>query len=145
MSNDNRRSTGKDKRYNHGHAETAFCEELLHCLICDKIYFSRRPIKLPTLQRRSLHVCSPCSEVMICSMCGKHVTLETALFIENLPDSGGGLLCPRCRDKLFLSFRAEPKGIGKAMGTAVTSVFVAVSSFFRRILSIRIHRGGKTG
>ena len=142
MSNDNRRSTGEDKRYNHERAEAAFCDELLHCLICDKIYFSRHPIKLPTLQRRSLHVCSRCSEVMICSTCGKHVTLETALFIENLPDSGGGLVCPRCRDKLFLSFRVAPKGIGKTMGKALTSIFVAASSFFRRILSIRIGHGG---
>jgi len=141
MSNDNRKSTGEDKKYNHEHTETTFCEELLHCLICERIYFSKRPIKLPTLQRRSLHVCFQCSDIMVCSMCGKHVTPETALFIENLPDTGGGLLCPRCRDKLFLSFRASPRGIGKKMGTAVASVFAAVSSFFRRILSIRIRRG----
>ena len=142
MSNDNRKSTGEDKKYNHEHTEAAFCDELLHCLVCDKIYFSRRPIKLPTLQRKGLHVCLKCSEIMICSMCGKPVTSDTALFIENLPDAGGGLLCPRCRDRLFLSFQAAPRGIGKTMGTALASVISAVTSFFGRILSIRIRPGG---
>ena len=142
MSNENQKSTGEDKQYNREHTGAAFSEELLECFVCEKIYYSRRPIKLPTLQRRSLHVCKACSEIMVCGICGEPVTAKTALFIENLPESGGGLLCPRCRDRVFLSFRSSPLSIRGKLGTMVASIRNTFSALFGRILSIRISRGG---
>jgi DNA-directed RNA polymerase subunit RPC12/RpoP len=141
MSKEERNSTGKDRRYEQEHTEAVFCEELLDCFVCGKIFFSRTPIELPTLQRRSLHVCNSCSRDIKCSICYEPVTAEMALFIENLPEADGGLLCPRCKEKVFLSFRPSPQGVRRQLRAAAVSVQNTISRFFRRILSIRIRRG----
>lgn len=143
MDDQNRNSTGEDKSYNREHTEAAFCEELLCCFVCGKIYFSRKPIKLPTLQRRNLHVCVACNRTLKCSVCGRPITARTALFVENLPNSGDGFLCPRCRDRVFLGFNPSPKGLHERLWSGVISACSAFVGFLRRIMSIEIWPSGK--
>jgi DNA-directed RNA polymerase subunit RPC12/RpoP len=143
MSNENHKSTGEGKWYNREYTKAAFFEELLECYICEKIYYSRRPIKLSTLQRKSLHVCASCSHTMVCGICGESVTPKTALFIENLPESGGGLLCPRCRDRVFLSFPPSSRGMRNRLDGAAASVKNAFSKLFGKIFNIRFRFGAK--
>ena len=143
MDEEHRNPMGEDRSYNSEHTEAAFCEELLCCFVCGKIYFSRKPIKLPTLQKKNLFVCFACSRTLKCSVCGKPITVRTTLFVENLPNSGDGFLCPRCRDRVFLGFSSSPQGIHERLWSGIVSAGNAFAGFFRRIMSIEIWPSGK--
>jgi hypothetical protein len=138
MSDENDEYTGKDNPYNREHTKSAFCEELLECFVCEKIFFSRHPITIPTLKERDIHVCLTCCQTIVCCICGEPLTSEKALFIENLPEAGTGLLCPHCRDRVFLGLPPASKGLRQHVGTSVASVRAALRTFVRRILSVRI-------
>jgi len=109
MDGENWNPTGDDRGFDHKPVEIPFCEDLLSCHICEKIYFSRQPINLPTLCSRSFCVCLDCSDFLECSVCGKDVSPSEALVVENLPDSAAGLLCPRCKTRILKRFRAAPQ------------------------------------
>ena len=108
MDGENRNPTGEDRGFDRKPVETPFCEDLLICHVCEKIYFSRRPINLPTLCSRNFCVCLDCSDYLECSVCGKDVSAAEALVVENLPDSATGLLCSRCKTRILKRFQAAP-------------------------------------
>lgn len=143
MSAENHNSANGDKSYNQEHAGAAFCEELLGCCACGKIYFSRRPIVLSTFSRKSFHVCVACSRTLKCSTCDRPVSPEIALVVENLPKSPLGFLCSRCREKVLAGFRTPPRSVPKRLWSGVTAPLTAFLNLFRRIMRIEIWPNGK--
>jgi DNA-directed RNA polymerase subunit RPC12/RpoP len=109
MNEKDRNAGGKDRSLNRERAQAAFSEELLNCFVCGKIYFSRHPLPVLGLQKKTFHVCLPCSRTLACSVCERPVSAETALVVEDLPDARGGTLCPECKERIFLSFRQPRK------------------------------------
>lgn len=138
MSAENRNSANEDKSSHREQAGAAFCEELLNCCVCGKIYFSRRPIALSMLSQRKFHVCLACSRTLTCSTCGRRVPAEIALVYENLPNSTLGFLCPRCREKMFVGFRTPPQSVPRRLWSRVTARLTAFLNLFRRVMRIEI-------
>ena len=138
MDKENRRSANRDRSYGQEHARTAFCEELLSCCACGTIYFSKQPIVLPSLSRRTFHICLACSRTLRCSTCGKPVSPMNILAVENLPNSRKGLLCPRCRTKFLGRDQALPSNsLGKLYATVVSGLSTLFGQI-RKLLSIDI-------
>lgn len=138
MSAENHTPANGDKSYNQEHTGAAFCEELLSCCVCGKIYFSRRPIVLSTFSRMNFHVCAACSRTLKCSTCDRRVSPEAALVVENLPKSPLGFLCSRCREKVLAGFRTPPRSMPKRLWSRVTASLTAFLDAFCRIMRIEI-------
>lgn len=138
MNEENANSTGESGSRNHDRAEAAFCEKLLSCYRCGKIYFSKQPIGLRTRSRRKLHVCLECSLNLECSACGKPVTPATTLLVENIPDSPAGFLCIECKKRVFLGLRPPPQSIWARLRSAVSSAAGSALGFFRQMTGVNI-------
>ncbi|RJP65743.1 MAG: hypothetical protein C4532_17280 [Candidatus Abyssobacteria bacterium SURF_17] len=133
MEEENRNSAEEDKEYRQKQAEAAFCEELLRCCRCGKIYFSRYPITLPTFSRNVFHVCMTCSRALKCSICGRSMPPESALVTENLPKAPIGLLCPRCRERALMRIRPFSRNVPVRLRALVTSAVNALVNFVRKV------------
>ena len=138
MDKENRNSARRGGSYNQGHARTVFCEELLHCCVCRKIYFSKKPIALPTLSSTSYHVCLSCSSALRCSICKKSVSPVNILVVEDLPNSARGLLCMRCREKFLGRDQTMPRnGLQRLYARAATGLRASLKRI-RKFLSIEL-------
>ena len=138
MSEEKWKSAGEDKGSDQERAADAFCEELLCCYICGKIYFSRRPITLPTLCRRDFFVCRACSHALECSICGRGVSPESTLVVEDLADSPAGILCARCKDRILSRFRTAPRSPVRRLWSRLLLVLSNSLAGVRRLMSIDI-------
>ena len=138
MDNEKRNSAAEEGSPNHGRAEAAFCQELLSCCVCEKIYFTRRPIRLRTSRRKSYHVCLDCSRKLTCSLCRSPIAARASTVVEKTSDFPAGILCPACRDKVMFGFRPQPSGFRQRMRLAASSAFAPVLRFFRKLKRIRI-------
>ncbi len=125
---------------NRERAEAAFCEELLSCFVCHKIYFTRRPIRVRTARRERRHVCIECSQTLKCSVCNRPVTAKISVLVENLQELPSGFLCPVCRERVFLGLKPRPKGFRGRLRSALSSAL----EFLRRIGNIRFRSGKGT-
>ena len=122
-----------------GGVEAAFCDELLLCYTCGKIYFSRRPIRLRTKRTersRVFHVCSGCSHSLSCAGCGEPVASRSAVVVEEFLGHAGGFLCPACRNEMFLGLsRRDVAGTSRARA-AFASVRDAVRGLLLKIAGV---------
>ena len=121
-----------------GRTQAAFCDELLLCYTCGKIYFSRRPIRLRTPGRRIFHICSGCSRSLSCAGCGKPVASRSAVVVEESSDHTGGFFCPACRDEMFLGLPRRGGGKKPRSRSVLASVSDAVSWLFLKIAGVRL-------
>ena len=119
-------------------AEAAFCDELLLCYTCGKIYFSRRPIRLRTLGRRVFHVCSECSHSLNCAGCGEPLTARNAVVVEGSSDHTGGFFCPGCRDEMFLGLSRRDEVEESLARSALASIREAVRGLLLKIARVRL-------
>ena len=121
-----------------GRTEAAFCDELLLCYTCGKIYFSRRPIRLRTPGRRIFHVCSGCSRSLSCAGCGEPVASRSAVVVEESSDHTGGFFCPACRDEMFIGLSRRDGGKKPRARSLVASVRDAARGLLRKIAGVRL-------
>ena len=138
MSKENRKPINKGSNINSRRAEAAFCEELLCCLVCGKIYFSKHPLDLQTVSDETFQVCLECSRKLNCSSCGKSTSVGSTLVMENVEESTVRLLCPECRDRVLLGLPLASIG---AFERFRLQIGYAVRSFFdsiRRVLGAKI-------
>ncbi len=138
MDNEKRNSAAEEGRPNHGRAEAAFCQELLSCCVCEKIYFTRRPIRLRTSRHKSYHVCLDCSRKLTCSLCHSLIAARASAVVEKTADFPAGILCPACRDKIMFRFQPQPSGFRRRMRLAASSASASVLRFLRKLKRIRI-------
>ena len=138
MDKENHKSARRGGSYNQEHARTTFCEDLLICCVCGKIYFSKQPIALPTRSRRRFHVCLACSHALRCSICRKPVMPINILVVEDLPNSARGLLCPRCRGRFLGTEQpAARNGLQRLYARAASGVNAFLRKV-RKLLSIEL-------
>jgi len=138
MNEEKRNPAAEDGGGNQGHIEAPFCEELLNCYICGKIYFTRRPIRLRTSHRKRRHVCLECSRALKCSICDSPVTARTSILIENLPDFPGGFLCSACRNRAFFGIETRARGFGERLRSTAASAWSAILQFFRKTTRVQV-------
>lgn len=138
MSEENRKPINKGSNLNSESAEAAFCEELLCCLVCGKVYFSKNPLDLRTVGDETFQVCLDCSRKLNCSSCGKSISVGSTLVMENVEEATVQLLCPDCRDRVLLDLPPAPMGaferFQQKIGNAVRSIIDSI----RKIMSARI-------
>ena len=142
MDEEKRNSARKGRSYNEEHAGTVFCEELLFCCVCRKIYFSKQPIALPTRSRKSFHVCLACSRTLSCSICRKPVSPVNILVVEDLPNSAKGLLCPRCRSKFLGGDQTAPRNGLRRLYASAASTLNTFLKRVRKLMSVEIFPRG---
>ena len=121
-----------------GGAEAAFCDELLCCYTCGKVYFSRRPIRLRTPGRLVFHVCFECSNSLNCAGCGEPVASRSAIIVEEFLGHTGGSFCPMCRDKMFLGLSRRDDDEPSRARAAFASVRDAVRGLLLKIAGVRL-------
>jgi len=83
------------------HIKAAFYEKLLGCCVCGKIYFSRHPIALQSLSRKSFYVCAECSGALSCSRCLSALSPEAALVVEEGQHHSLEILCNSCSESVI--------------------------------------------
>ena len=138
MVEENGNLSNREDGYKHGRAEAAFCEELLCCYTCGKIYFTRHPVKLRTPSRRSFHICVECSHSLRCFGCGEPVTSRTAIVVEKPPDHPGDIFCARCRNQVLFNLPPRSPGLAGRIRSVTASALGNVRRFFRGIGGIRL-------
>ncbi|MBI5115171.1 hypothetical protein HZA56_01735 [Candidatus Poribacteria bacterium] len=138
MEEANRNRANGDKSYNREDAKSPFCEQLLDCCACGKIYFSRQPIVLLALGKKTFRVCAECSKKLKCSICGKPLPLDNAMAVENISGLRTGFLCPGCREIILSRFRTVPRSFGIRMWLKMKFAVAVALSPFRRIGRISI-------
>jgi hypothetical protein len=140
MEDDNLNPAGEEKEPGK-HAKAAFCEKLLSCCACGKIYFSRQPIALLTLSRKDFYICNDCSAMITCSRCNQMIPPEATLVVENHSNNSLEFLCSSCRDTVIISSGLLLNGIRKRFGRGNGSYFMAIGRFFKRIMRINVWPG----
>ena len=118
--------------------EAAFCDELLCCYTCGKIYFSRRPIRLRTPGRWVFHVCFECSHSLSCAGCGEPVASRNAVVVEEYLGHAGGFFCPACRNKMFHGLSRRDDAEASRSLAAFASIRDAVRGLLLKIAGVRL-------
>ncbi|RJP17290.1 MAG: hypothetical protein C4520_17025 [Candidatus Abyssobacteria bacterium SURF_5] len=140
MYDENPTPAGEDKESGK-HAKAAFCDRLLSCCSCGKIYFSRQPIALLTLSRKDFYVCADCSRMITCSNCSQLMSSEATLVVENRAGNSIEFLCPSCRDAVITGSAAFLAGVRRRFRWRIHSLFSACYSFVKRMAHIDSRRG----
>ena len=132
-----------DEKEQGKHAKAAFCEKLLSCCACGKIYFSRHPISLLTLSRNNFYICSDCSQMIMCSRCSQLITSDATLVVEGNPQNTLEFLCPSCRDTVIVGSGFIFQKMRNRIATGTNSYFAAFTGFVKRALQIQLWPGRK--
>jgi hypothetical protein len=138
MSGESLNTAGGDRSYSREHAKSVFCEKLLECCVCGKIYFSRQPISLLTLSPKNFHVCTACVRMLKCSICGIHVSPKATLVVENPPDVPLVFLCHSCRNKMLISSSTSLFGIPKKLRKKAATVLGNSLALLQKIVRLQV-------
>ncbi len=138
MGIENLNTTNGDRSYDQEGAKAVFCEKLLKCCVCGKIYFSRHPIALLTVSAKDYFLCYICARKLKCSICGEPISPKTTLVIENPTRAIPEFLCHSCRGKALAASGTSLLGIAKRLQAKATSTVAHLLVKFRRITRLQV-------